>query len=90
MFKSEAQGRDKIVSAEQQGDDEVRAIERMERAHRRSQAVHTALLNEFMPLGNGVLSPETLEEHDAAQAEVRAARADMDRIAEEIRSGRRR
>jgi hypothetical protein len=47
----------------------------MEQAHRRSQSAHMALLNEFIPPGNGVLSQETLDEHDAAQAEVRAARA---------------
>jgi hypothetical protein len=41
--------REKLVTAEQQRDEEDRAIERMERAHRRSQAVHTALLNEFIP-----------------------------------------
>lgn len=78
------------MTAEQQRDEEAHAIERMEQAHRRSQSAHMALLNEFIPRGNGVLSQETLDEHDAAQAEVRAARADMDRIAAEIRSGKRR
>ena len=78
------------MTAEQQRDEEAHAIERLEQAHRRSQSAHMALLSEFIPRGNGVVSQETLDEHDAAQAEVRAARADMDRIAAEIRSGRRR
>jgi len=78
------------MTAEQQRDEEVHAIERMEQAHRRSQSAHVALLNEFIPRGNGVLRQETLDERDAAEAEVRAARADMDRIAAEIRSGKRR
>jgi len=78
------------MTAEQGRDEEARAIERMEQAHRRSQSAHVALLKEFIPRGNGVLSEETLDEHDAAEAEVRAARADMDRIAAEIRSGKRR
>jgi hypothetical protein len=34
-------------------------------------------LNEFIPPGDGVLSQETMDEHDAAHAEMRAARADM-------------
>jgi hypothetical protein len=78
------------MTPEQQRDEEAHAIERMEQAHRRSQSAHIALLTEFIPRGNGMLSQETLDEHDAAQAEVRAARADMDRIAAEIRSGKRR
>jgi hypothetical protein len=75
---------------QQQRDDEFLAIERMEKAHQRSQAAHMALSNEFLPRGNGVLSQEALDEHEAAEAEVHAARADLDRMAAEIVSGKRR
>jgi hypothetical protein len=78
------------IATEQERDEEAHAIERLEQAQRRSQSAHVALLNECIRRGNGVLRQETLDEHDAAKAEVRAARADMDRIAVEIRSGKRR
>lgn len=55
------------MTAEQR-DEEARAIERMEQAHRRSPLAHVALLKEFIPRGNGMLSEETLDEHDAAKA----------------------
>lgn len=78
------------MSPQQQREEENFVIERMEKAHQRRQATFVALLGEFLPRGKGVLTQTSLDEHAAAQAEFMAARAEMDRIANEIRSGKRR
>jgi hypothetical protein len=44
------------MTAEQERDEEARAIERMAQAHRRCHSAHVALLKEFIPRGNGALA----------------------------------
>jgi hypothetical protein len=75
---------------EQQRDEENLAIERSEKAHQREQNAIFAVMHQMIPNGNGVLTQASLDELGAAQAEFKAARAEMDRIVDEIRSGRRR
>jgi hypothetical protein len=45
---------------------------------------------QFLPIGNGQPTLESMEELEAAENEWRAAEADMDRITDEIRTGKRR
>jgi hypothetical protein len=75
---------------EQQRDEEDLVIERVGKAHQREQDAIFAVMHQMIPHGNGVLSQASLDELDAAQAEFKAARAHMDRIVDEIRSGKRR
>jgi hypothetical protein len=74
----------------EQRDEENLSIERAEKAFQRQRDAVFALTRQMIPRGNGVLTQASLDELDAAQAEFRAARADMDRIVDEIRSGKRR
>jgi hypothetical protein len=73
-----------------QRDEENLAIERVEKAFKRQQDATFAVMNQMIPRGNGVLSQASLDELDDAKAEFKAARAEMDRIVDEIRSGKRR
>lgn len=75
---------------EQQRDEEDLVIERVGKAHQREQDAIFAVMHQMIPHGNGVLSQASFDELDAAKAEFKAARADMDRIVEEIRTGTRR
>jgi hypothetical protein len=79
-----------VVTPEEQRDDEERSIERAQKAHQRHQDAIFAVMQQMSPHGNGVLTQASLDELDAARAEDKAARADMDRILDEIRSGKRR
>jgi hypothetical protein len=75
---------------QQQRDEESRVLERVEQAFRRQQKAIFAISHQMIPFGNGVLTQDSLDELDAAKVEYKAARADMDRIVDEIRSGKRR
>jgi hypothetical protein len=78
------------VSPEEQREEEGLAIERERLAFERRQAAWMTVHRQFLPFGNGQPTNESLAEFDAAEKEWRRAQADMDRIGEEIRTGKRR
>ena len=75
---------------QQHRDEENLAIERVEKAFKRQQDATFAVMRQMIPRGSGVLTQASLDELDAAKAEFKAARAAMDRIVDEIRTGKRR
>lgn len=79
-----------MTPQERHRDEEDRSIERAQKAHQRYQDAIFAVMHQMIPQGNGVLTQASLDELDTARAEDKAARADMDRILDEIRSGKRR
>lgn len=78
------------MTPEEQRAEEQAAIERERLAFERRQAAWSAVQRQFLPFGNGAPTGESMDEFDAAESEWRAAQIDMVRIAEEIRSGKRR
>jgi hypothetical protein len=66
------------------------AIERAVKAFQRKQDAIHAVMGQMTPHGNGVLSQESMDELEAANAELKAADAEADRILNEILSGKRR
>jgi hypothetical protein len=60
------------------------------KAFQRQQNAIFAVMNQMIPRGNGVLSQSSLDELDAANAEFKTAKAESDRIIDEIRTGKRR
>jgi hypothetical protein len=75
---------------QQQRDEEDQAIERAQKAHERYQNAIFGVMHQMIPHGNGVLTQGSLDEVEAARVEDKAARAEMDRIVDEIRTGKRR
>ena len=73
----------------QKRNEEHRALVRLEEAFQRQQDAHFALSAQWLPHGTGLPSEETIDETDAAEAEFRAAQMEVDRITQEIRSGKR-
>jgi hypothetical protein len=65
-------------------------MEAERRAFDRREATLHAVNRQFLPAGNGQPSLESLAEFDAAEEEWRAAQKVMQRIVDEIRSGKRR
>jgi hypothetical protein len=62
---------------------------RWNEAFQRKHEAHLDLLGEWLPHGNGLPTDESISEMDAAQEEFCAAQAEVDRITEEIRAGKR-
>lgn len=79
-----------MSTQEQLRKEEDQSIERERAAFERRQAAFLAVQRQFIPFGNGVISPRSMDELDAAEKEWREATNDMDRIAAEIQSGKRR
>ncbi|WP_020207028.1 hypothetical protein [Cupriavidus sp. WS] len=75
---------------ENQRAEERAALERERRAFDRRQAAFIAVTRQFVPSGSGVPAQQDLAELFAADSEWDAARADVERIVGEIRSGTRR
>ena len=69
--------------------EELLSILRAEVTFQRYQEAIFALNQQFLPRGNGVLSEDSLAELQVAKSEHEAAKREMDRIADEIRSGKR-
>jgi transcriptional regulator with XRE-family HTH domain len=69
--------------------EEHRAMVRWEEAFQRVQEAHFELNNHWLPHGNGIPTAESLSALDVAQEELRAAQGEVDRISEEIRTGKR-
>ncbi|MGF7192425.1 hypothetical protein JOE11_005503 [Robbsia andropogonis] len=79
-----------MTSVEEQRAEERAAIDNERRAFERRQRAFIKVHQQFAPQGNGAPADADLEELDAADADHRAAVAEMDRISEEIRAGKRR
>lgn len=66
-----------------------RSLLRLDEAQRRKQEAYFSLMVQWLPHGSGVPSEECTAEADSADAEYRAAQAEVDRITMEIRAGQR-
>ena len=78
------------MTPEEQRREEDEALERERKAFRRHQDAWINMQRQFLPIGNGQPTPESIDEFDSAELEWRAAQREVTRIAEEIRSGSRR
>jgi hypothetical protein len=65
------------------------ALLRLDQAFHRRQEAMLSMNEQWLPRGSGVPTEDCLDEFDAADEEFRAAQAECDRIAGEIRSGKR-
>ena len=65
------------------------ALVRLEEAFQRKHAAYIGLNRQWLPHGNGLPSDESISEADAAEEEFRAAQAEVDRITQDIRAGKR-
>ena len=75
---------------EEQRAEERAALDRERRAFERRQAAFLAVTKQFYPKGDGVPATQDLDELDAANTEWEAAKVEVDRITDEIRTGKRR
>lgn len=75
---------------EEQRNEELAVIERERAAFQRRQVALFAVRKQFLPIGNGQPTIDSMLEFDEAEKEWKEARAEMDRIVDEIRSGKRR
>lgn len=73
----------------QKRNEEHRAMVRWEEAFQRKQDAYFALNRQWLPHGNGLPTEASISEVDAAEEEFRAAKAEVDRITQEIRTGKR-
>jgi hypothetical protein len=78
------------MTPEEQRAEEQAALERERQAFKRRQQAFINVTKQFRPHGAGNPSADDLNELDAAEAEWRAADAEIQRIGEEIRTGKRR
>lgn len=69
--------------------EEHHALLRMDKAFHRRQEAFLRMNEQWTPRGSGVPTDDSLHEFDAAEDEFRAAQAECDRIAKEIRAGSR-
>lgn len=70
--------------------EEHRAMLRMDRAFHRRQEAMLGMNEQWLPRGSSLPTDDSLNEFDAADEEFRAAQAECDRIAKDIRAGKRR
>jgi hypothetical protein len=70
--------------------DEDDAMERWNLAWQRHQDAMTELNKHWYPKGSGVIPQKALDDVESTKKEVDAAKAQIDRIVAEIRSGKRR
>ena len=70
--------------------EEEAAIERERDAFERRQEAFLRVHKQFLPRGNGMPTEDSMRELDRAGAEWKAAHAELERIVQEIRSGKRR
>jgi hypothetical protein len=69
--------------------EEHRSLIRLEEAFNRRQEAFFALQRQWLPHGSGLPTEESLSEVDAAEEQFRAAQAEVDRLTQEIRDGKR-
>lgn len=79
-----------MTTPEAQREEELAALARERNAFDRRQKACFAVQRQFLPSGNGMPSTDSMDELDAAEQEWRAATAEIDRITQEILSGKRR
>ena len=77
------------MSPDQQREEEQIAIDRAQHAFERRQRAFIAVHRQFFPFGNGVPSEESMDELDAAEAELLEANKQIDRISFEIKTRKR-
>lgn len=65
------------------------ALLRLDQAFHRRQDAMLRMNEQWLPRGSGVPTKDSLDEFDAAEEEFRAAQAECDRIANDIRAGKR-
>lgn len=70
--------------------EEQAAIERERKAFERRHKAFLGVHKQFLPLGNGTPTDDSMNELDRADVEWKAANAELERIVQEIRSGKRR
>ena len=73
-----------------QQDEERAALDNERRAFERRQAAFFALIKQFTPQGSGLPAARDLDEWEAAEADWKTANEEFERIADEIRTGKRR
>lgn len=66
------------------------ALIRVEEAFHRRQEAHSPVYRQWRPHGTGAVDLDDIDELEEADSEFRAAQAEVDRITEEIRAGKRR
>jgi len=69
--------------------EEHHALVRLEEAFQRQQEAYFVLNGQWLPHGNGLPTDESISEADAAKEEFRAAQAEVERITQQIRAGKR-
>jgi transcriptional regulator with XRE-family HTH domain len=69
--------------------EEHRALVRLDEAFQRKQEAYFELNEQWLPHGNGLPTEKGISEVDAAEEAFRAAQAEVERITQEIRAGRR-
>jgi hypothetical protein len=79
-----------MATPEEQRAEEDRAIEEERRAFERRQRAFLRVQSQFSPRGNGTPGDEDMRELEDADADWKRKNATVDRITEEIRSGKRR
>ena len=67
--------------------EELKALLRLDAAFDWRQRALVAMNADSLPSGNGILDDAKIAEVDAADAEFKAAQAEVDRITREIRAG---
>jgi len=70
-------------------EEEEEVSERYGVAFERMRDAQLAVTRQFYPLGNGSPTPESLAAADKARGEFDAIKREFDRIADEIRTGKR-
>ena len=65
------------------------ALLRLDQAFHRRQEAMLKMNEQWLPRGSGVPNKDSLDEFDSADAEFRIVQAECDRIAREIRAGKR-
>jgi len=73
----------------QKRNEEHRSLLRLEDAFERKQEAYYQLHRQWLPHGNGLPTEESISAVDAAEAEFRAAQAEVERIRKEIAAGKR-
>jgi hypothetical protein len=70
--------------------EELKALTRQEEAWERRQKAFFVVHAQFLPHGNGQPNMEDIDQLEVAEKELKDATTEVDRIVQEIRSGRRR
>lgn len=78
-----------MVSQENQRNEEKAALEKERKAFERFQVAFFAVNSQLLPHGNGAPTEESLDALESTKSDWDRAKAEIDRITEEIRIGKR-